>query len=98
MSKSYKKYPWCCDRNPWAKNYANRIIRHGKPSKDDIPDGKAYRKYNCPWDICEYKSYKPFWLWRECALEEIAEDVERGDVIHGYRTSFNYWEKCFKRK
>lgn len=54
MSRSYKKTPGWCDRNPWQKNYANRRLR--RVSVDhEIPSGGSYRKYSCSWDICDYK-------------------------------------------
>jgi len=54
MSRSYKKTPGICDRNPFMKNYSNRIIRR-KPISYEIANGGAYRKIMCSYDICDYK-------------------------------------------
>ena len=51
MSRSYKKTPGPCDRGPWWKTYANHVLRH----KKDVPNGKAYRKFTCSYNICDYK-------------------------------------------
>lgn len=62
MSRSRKKNPWVCDRNPWMKNYANRRVRRTKPRLDNledwispIPEYRGYARYTCPWDICDWK-------------------------------------------
>ena len=58
MARSYRK-PWVTDgykgsrnRQYW-KNYSNRLIRRTA----DIPNGKVYRRYLNPWNICDYKWY-----------------------------------------
>lgn len=53
MARSYKR-GWICDRNPWAKNYANRCLRRQHWSRE-IPNGKSYRKFRNPWDICDWR-------------------------------------------
>lgn len=73
MARSYRK-PWITDgykgskRRQFFKNIANRRIRKAK----DVPDGKAYRKFFCSYDICDYKWYanmnddwykKEFWKY-----------------------------------
>lgn len=55
MSRSYRK-PWVTDGygskwKPYAKNQANRLIRRNK----DVPNGKTYRKFYNPWNICDWK-------------------------------------------
>ena len=55
MSRSYRK-PWAvCSygtrHKQYAKKEANRLIRRTK----DVPNGKAYRKFYDPWNICDYK-------------------------------------------
>ena len=61
MSRSYRE-PWFTDgykgskRKQWYKRYANHVIRN----TDDIPDGKAYRKFFDTWSICDYRfRYNP---------------------------------------
>lgn len=59
MSRSYKKSPVCNDHctpgTRWAKNRAARAVRR---CKDEIADGKAYRKLYCSWNIHDYRFYK----------------------------------------
>ena len=62
MSRSYRE-PWYVDgygsrnRKRIAKNYANRRIRR---KREEIPDGKAYRKFTDTWDICDFRhQYDP---------------------------------------
>jgi hypothetical protein len=56
MSRSYRK-SWITDgykgskRRQYNKRQANHIVRKA----DDVPDGKAYRKFYNPWDICDYR-------------------------------------------
>jgi hypothetical protein len=52
MSRSFKKTPGWCDRNPFAKRQANKKVRR---YKGDLPNGKGYRKLYCPWNICDWK-------------------------------------------
>lgn len=55
MSRSYKKYPFCKDRQSckWGKRYCNKKVRRTK----DLPSGKAYKKIVEPWDfIYDYSS------------------------------------------
>lgn len=54
MSRSYKKNPGYCDRNPWMKRYANRRVRR-KSVDFEIADGRAYKKLVCSYDICDWK-------------------------------------------
>ncbi len=61
MARTYKK-AWVKDRNPFMKNYANRIVRR---ERSDIPDGKQYRKFFCSWSISDWS-----WEWPEPTLEK----------------------------
>jgi len=51
MSRSFKKTPGFCDRNPFNKRQANKRVR-----KDwTLANGGAYRKRFESWDICDYR-------------------------------------------
>lgn len=55
MSRSYRR-PYYTDgygtrRKRYMKRYANKRVRKTK----GVPNGRAYRKYHDPWDICDYK-------------------------------------------
>lgn len=49
MSRSRKKVPGFTDSNPWAKQAANKKVRRTL----DVPNGKAYRKVFCSYNICD---------------------------------------------
>lgn len=53
MSRSFKKSPWICDRNPEMKKKFNRRFRKSAPY--EFADGKAYRKFSQSYDICDFK-------------------------------------------
>ena len=71
MSRSYRK-PWVTDgykgssRRQWAKRYANKKVRHA----EDVPNGKAYRKFYESWNICDYKWLCTFEPYVSCITGE----------------------------
>ena len=69
MSRSYKKVGYCkCKRScKKGKQYANRRLRR-KGVNYEIPNGKAYKKLNESWDICDYScivTWKNYQNWCE---------------------------------
>ena len=76
MSRSFKKIGHCkCERScKKGKQFVNRRLRR-KGINFEIPNGKAYKKLNESWDICDYKcietweQYKSWWSrprwWQE---------------------------------
>jgi hypothetical protein len=54
MSRSYKKNPGYADRNPWAKNQANRKVRR----TFEVPNNGGYKRLYCSYNIRDYK-----YLW-----------------------------------
>jgi len=56
MSRSYRK-PYVTDgykgskRKQFCKKYANNVVS----KTEDVPDGKAYRKFSNTYDICDYR-------------------------------------------
>ena len=58
MSRSYRE-PWYTDgykgsnRRQFYKRLSNKRVRRAL----DVPNGKAYRKYMEPWDICDYRYF-----------------------------------------
>jgi len=58
MGKSYRK-PYCTDgfkgskKRQFFKRYANKTIRHA----EGVPDGKAFKKFYCSYDICDFNFY-----------------------------------------
>lgn len=59
MSRSYRKNAVVTDQQSGsarvrqAKRLANRAVR----VSDDVPSGKAYRKYSCSYDIRDWSSF-----------------------------------------
>ena len=51
MSRSFKKVPGFCDRDPYAKRLANRKVRRDWT----VPNGGGYRKAYESWDICDFR-------------------------------------------
>lgn len=68
MSRSRKKIAGCKDRNPFMKNVANRKIRRISV-EEEIPNGKKYRLYTNPWDICD-------WAWFLYTESEVRRHCE----------------------
>lgn len=63
MSRSYRK-PWYTDgykgskRKQYYKRYYNKIIRKIDALDEDIlSDGNMFKKINCRYNICEFRSY-----------------------------------------
>lgn len=74
MSRSYKKNPWVCDRNPFMKTYANRRVRRHQidlDGADESGDYAWYKRVTCSYDICD-------WKWQmESSFEQYAQEHER---------------------
>lgn len=65
MSRSYKKHGFCKCENSCkiGKRFANRRVRR---YKDEIPNGKAYKKIYPSYDICDYcclETWEEFQRW-----------------------------------
>lgn len=64
MSRSVKKVAGWCDRNPYAKNQANRRLRNinikldvdFENTNDEVPAFGKFKKYSEQWDICDWRS------------------------------------------
>lgn len=73
MSRSRKKVPIIADRNPWAKNQANRKVRR---FKGELPEkGKAYRKLYCSWSIKDHVWDARFWTQRHISDEWMEDEA-----------------------
>lgn len=51
MSRSFKKTPIVKDRRVGGKKFANHKVRRS----EDVPNGKAYRKFYNSYDISDFK-------------------------------------------
>jgi hypothetical protein len=95
MARSYKKVPGYLDRNPFMKNYANRIIRRMREKDFDLlPDGMSYKKYtHLTWSICDYKNlvWHPFY-----ELFNPDRKIPNGGYWHAYWEDDEQWRAYMK--
>lgn len=84
MSRSYKKNLVAKERNDkYNKKCANKKVRKAK----DIPNGKAYKKIYCSYDICDYA----FMITNEEAIidfwykNETIDKHKRFKIIQDYK-------------
>ncbi|WP_217593571.1 hypothetical protein [Cohnella sp. GbtcB17] len=97
MSRSFKKAPVCNDHTTpgtcQAKRMASKAVRR---YKDEMANGKWYRKLYCSWIICDYRFYQTKrqaileweterWAWRQRRAKTQEEWI-------------NHWEKFYRRK
>lgn len=80
MSRSYKKHNWCkCAGDSSMKKLFNRRIRRSKKF-EDIPNGNAYKKLSCSWEIADYRfdsSWQSFkeWNWTRAQFFDSEEEA-----------------------
>jgi hypothetical protein len=102
MSRSCKKEPVVKDYNRNSKKYANRRVR--RVFKDcDYPNGNAYRKLCCSWDICDYKfreTYKEYKIRKRRYELEYINGAGRYGILCDFSKDMSYWDwyKTYKRK
>lgn len=98
MSRSFKKHPYATDGRDGRKiqkRWANRAVRKGK----NIPNGNAYKKTFCSWEIHDYISR---WTWEE-AKKYYEEKVKENDsyILKHYPTLkdfYRFWRKDYLNK
>ena len=58
MSRSYRK-PYVVDgyKGSGFKQFAKKEASKKVRNSDEIPNGKAYKKFYDPWNICDYYYY-----------------------------------------
>ncbi len=62
MSRSRKKNPGFCDRNPYCKRQANKRVRR----TEGVYNGCLYKKLYNSWNIHDYK----YLMWNKTDLED----------------------------
>ena len=88
MSRSYKKVGHCkCEHScKKGKQYANRRLRR-KGVNYEIPNGKAYKKLNESWDICDYFcicTWKDYQNW--CEKPRWWQEPEKANYFEYYKS------------
>lgn len=79
MSRSYKKTPGFTDQqrnsstSKVLKRLSNKRVRQFDV-EDHLPNGKAYRKFLDPWDICD-------WKLLYFSDKELEDDIQRGILV-----------------
>lgn len=70
MARSRRHTPGFCDKTKGMKKFANKTVRHTK----DVPNGMAYKKLFCSYDICDWK----FLYFSKREVEEVANKYYDG--------------------
>ena len=95
MSRSYKKHPYCGDKDKSAKNYANRKVRR----EEDIFNNSSYKKLFPTWDICDYHSTFTFEAWWEMKVQYWHEyGKQRNQPYPSKKEEYRKWYKFYKMK
>ncbi|MBP1543567.1 MAG: hypothetical protein J6A16_05690 [Oscillospiraceae bacterium] len=106
MSRSYKRFAVCKDRNKNSKTVSNRIVRR----KGSIVSGKsnAYRKLYCSYNICDYRfveTKKQVISEYEQDMKATANGQQKGVVSYKWKKKMtslddriNFWAKYYYRK
>ena len=88
MSRSYKKFPhvraYYSKSGKWARNKANRKIRH-LPISYDLPNGRSFKKLN---ETCEIWDYA-FTQFKEWEIQDWKKETI--EIVNGVRT----WKKKY---
>lgn len=88
MSRSYKKNPYVTDHkvktSKEKKKFANKKVRN----HEDVPNGGAFKKYFCSYDICDFKW---FYTWEE--FKKIWSDYFKNE-----KEMYKEWYTTYKRK
>ncbi len=95
MSRSFKHSPVSTDgkrrTTKQSKKFANKTIRHYKKG---LPNGKAYKKLFCSYNIHDWISY---WSWSQAQ-----KDWNRLFFLQKeyptLKQFYIFWYKCQKRK
>ena len=89
MSRSFKRIGHCKSEKSCkkGKQFANRRLRR-KGIDYEIPNGKAYKKLNESWDICDYHclmSWKDYEAW--CARPRWWSEPYEVDYFDYYKSN-----------
>lgn len=102
MSRSYKKNPYYKDHNRGMKQCANRTVRN----TFDVPNGNAYKKVFCSYDISDY-SFHESWKSRRRQYEQDLQTYLNGgerrcrwhdSLPNEEDYSYHDWYKTYRMK
>jgi len=94
MSRSYKHSPvCCCAKTHGMKKIFNSNIR----KKKYIGNFSYYKKLNCSWDICDYRSYYSFYKYLR-TIESYYKQKAHNVQSTVFYCSLNYYMKSYRRK
>ena len=96
MSRSYKKNPVYTDRPNGAKYWKRCANKKVRRYKDNLDDGKMYRRIYNSWDIHDYINR---WTKEEAIDYWYKVQTEAGyrwyDITKDYPTLENFLDKCW---
>lgn len=58
MSRSHRAPVWTQGYGGLGRKAAKRQASRAVRTAGEVPDGKAYRRYYNPWDICDFRFYE----------------------------------------
>ncbi len=100
MSRSYRKGYQCAGNKDFKKIFNRRLRRSQKCQ--DIPNGAAYKRFNCSYDISDYRgsaiTWENFKTW-----PGVYDDIDGWDpwnrgFFHDEKTAYGYWKRHFIAK
>ena len=96
MSRSYKRYAVCKDKN---SRYGKRMSASAVRRSRETINGGAYKKLYCSWNICDYRFYEGSFEHSIEDWRKIWESTPRLQKrFPTWKTAYRYWLKCYKNK
>lgn len=99
MSRSYKKFTICKDKNSkFSKRAAVKVVRR----KNDIPNGAKFKRYYCSWDICDYRSKERFYTSKEFRRNWYDKTNKDFEWLRKYyptwKVAYRHWLRWYRMK
>ena len=90
MSRSYRKFIVCKDSNSkFGKRSASRTVRHA----ENVPNGGCFKRFYCPWIICDYRSKGKFYTAEEFRRKWFDKSDED---FYWWRKHFRVWKDAYR--
>ena len=97
MSRSFKKTP-IIKYAPSSKRGGAKLAKRNANSRirmlDEVPNGSAYKRYFCQWNIHDVISR---WTWKDEVARYYRCRIGYRGWLYEYPT-FNWWAKFYFRK
>lgn len=90
MSRSYKKFTVCKDRNSkFGKSSASRTVRRA----ENVPSGGRFKRFYCTWNICDYRSKEKFYTAEEFRRKWFDKSNTEFDWM---RRRYRVWKEAYR--